>query len=375
MKKKLLALFLCATMIFSVAACGDKNKDNTEEGKEVGTPTITSLADFSDLDKVFTGDYEVTEEEILAGFSDFLAGAGLGVEWVEVTDRTVVEEGDIVNIDYTGYLDGEAFSGGSAKDQWINVKENASVNETTGATEGGFIDGFTKGLIGAKVGETVSHKVTFPENYGNESLNGKETTFEFKVNGIYTFKKLTPETVTDAVIKEKLEKDYELTTVQEVLDYVEEVLVYNSLSDYIYDNSKFDVPDDYLDYRVDSFVEYQDKSLQEQYGETVTLEYYLSLSGYSLETLLPSWEKTIKTQIESELMFAEIVKTHNLEIDEEAFEEFLSSNLGDDDTEENRETFYKGLSGGLTDVGKEYAMNAMTVDEYLNELIEARLAE
>jgi len=199
MKKRLLAIFLCATMIFSVAACG-------KDDKKVGTPTITSLADFSDLDKVFTGDYEVKEEDILKGFSDFLSNAGINGEWVEVTDRDVVQKDDIVKLDYTGYLNNEAFTGGSAKDQYINVGKNASVNAKTGAVESGFIDGFTDGLVNAKVGDTIKHNVKFPENYGSANLNGKETTFEFKIHGIYTFKAVTPETVTDAVIKEKLEK-------------------------------------------------------------------------------------------------------------------------------------------------------------------------
>ena len=70
----------------------------------------------------------------------------------------------------------------------------------------GFIDGFTNDLVGAKVGEKLNSYVTFPEKYGNADLAGKKTVFEFNVKAIYT--ELTPETITDAMVKEHFEKSY-----------------------------------------------------------------------------------------------------------------------------------------------------------------------
>ena len=76
---------------------------------------------------------------------------------------------DLLTLDYVGYLDGEAFQGGTGKDQKI----------TLGA--GQMIPGFEDGLIGAKAGESVTLELTFPEDYANEELAGKDVKFEVDV--------------------------------------------------------------------------------------------------------------------------------------------------------------------------------------------------
>lgn len=91
----------------------------------------------------------------------------------EITDRDVVENGDIANIDYEGKKDGAAFEGGTA----------AGYDLVIGS--GSFIPGFEEGLVGVKKGETVDLELTFPENYGTEDLAGAEVVFTVTVNGIY----------------------------------------------------------------------------------------------------------------------------------------------------------------------------------------------
>ena len=205
MKKKLLAMLLCATMLFTITACDNGKKDDTEKGSqiEIVDPKLKELATFDNIDEILTGEYEVTDKIVEEGFANLLTSEGIGVVWTKVTDRDVVEENDIVNIDYTGYLNDKAFDGGSAKDQYISVKENGGVDKNTGKVSGSFIEGFSKGLVGAKVGETVKHKVTFPKDYGVDTLNGQETTFEFKVNGIYTCKAYTLDSIDDSFVKEQ----------------------------------------------------------------------------------------------------------------------------------------------------------------------------
>ena len=100
---------------------------------------------------------------------------------VEVTDRAVAE-GDTVRADYTGYKDGEAFSGGTAYDQQITAQ---------GGT--GYIEGFAEAFIGQMPGEEFSFNVTFPENYGVEDLNGQEVTFVATVHAILTGEEIVPE--------------------------------------------------------------------------------------------------------------------------------------------------------------------------------------
>ena len=86
-----------------------------------------------------------------------------------------VKDGDTVNIDYVGRIDGVAFEGGDTKGQGAQL--------TIGS--GTYIDDFEEQLIGSHPGDEVKVTVTFPENYGNEELNGKEAVFDVVVNGIY----------------------------------------------------------------------------------------------------------------------------------------------------------------------------------------------
>ena len=97
------------------------------------------------------------------------------------TDSSLtVEDGDTVNIDYVGSIDGVEFDGGNT--------QGAGADLTIGS--GTYIDDFEEQLIGAHPGDTVDVYATFPENYGDEGtergeLNGKEALFVVTVNGIY----------------------------------------------------------------------------------------------------------------------------------------------------------------------------------------------
>lgn len=369
MKKKLLTMLLCASMLFTITACGDGKDNNTEGGKEIVTPTLTKLAEFDDVDAILTGDYEVTDKKIAEGFTSFANNLGVAIEWIEIKDRDTIQKGDIVKLDYTGYLKGEAFSGGSAKDQWINVSKNCSVDATTAAAGSSFIDGFCDGLIGAKVGETVKHDVTFPENYGSETLNGQLTTFEFKIHGIYTYETKTLENINDEFVVKNF-ADYELKTVDELKKYIKESLTYNSFLTYIVDKSEFDISDEYVEYRTDMFVDYQKASLVSMYGESMTIDTYLYyMYGCKLEDIRPTWKKSIENQIKYELVYDAIVSQNGLEPDEEKIEAEILKNLGDKASEETLEEYYQYIGAGDKANGKAYLMN----ENKVRELLEAKL--
>lgn len=90
----------------------------------------------------------------------------------DAPEDRAAEEGDAVVIDFTGYVDGEAFEGGKAEGYELVLGS------------GSFIPGFEDQLVGAKAGEDRSVKVSFPENYQAEHLAGKEATFECKVQKV-----------------------------------------------------------------------------------------------------------------------------------------------------------------------------------------------
>ena len=92
------------------------------------------------------------------------------------TDSSLtVEDGDTVNIDYVGSIDGVEFDGGNTQGMGTDLVIGS----------GSYIDDFEDQLIGAHPGDQVDVYVTFPEDYGVEELNGKEALFQVRVNGIY----------------------------------------------------------------------------------------------------------------------------------------------------------------------------------------------
>lgn len=95
----------------------------------------------------------------------------------------VVKDGDTINIDYVGYIDGKEFENGNTKGQGTNL--------TIGSKS--YIDDFEEQLIGAHVQDVVDVEVTFPEDYHNEDLKGKEALFKVTVNGVYMKEKDVPE--------------------------------------------------------------------------------------------------------------------------------------------------------------------------------------
>lgn len=121
---------------------------------------------------------EVDEDEI-----DSQIYAMLSVFPIQVTDRAI-EDGDQVNIDYSGSMDGVKFDGGTAQ----------GADVTAGSEE--FIDDFLTQIIGHKPGETMDVEVTFPDPYyNNPEFAGKDAVFEVKINYISEIPELTDEWV------------------------------------------------------------------------------------------------------------------------------------------------------------------------------------
>lgn len=255
MKKRMVVLCLVAAML---TGCGGNNKINALDYVELGQ--------YKDL-PVTKMSTAVSEEDIDLQIMR-LASAGATTE--KITDRDVVQEGDVANIDYVGSIDGVEFEGGSAKGYDLEIGSHV------------FIDGFEEGLVGAKVGDTVDVNVTFPDQYvNNEDLAGKPALFKVTVN--YISAKLVPE-LTDEYVSERTSGQF--STVEDFRQYLREQTE-KSLKSYsdsnmntqlmtqIMDNAtlKQDVPAEYIEEKKQSMIRTA-KSNAEAYG--VSYEEYLS---------------------------------------------------------------------------------------------------
>ncbi len=165
MKKKMALLAAVILLAGSLSACGKK----AEYIREITASDYVTLGDYKGIE-VTISDPEAEAQQNVEEYLAYLDS--INTELVEVTDRTVVEEGDTVNIDYTGYRDGVAFDNGAATGQDLTIGS------------GSFIPGFEDGLIGKEVGETVMLDLTFPADYRSEEMAGAEVTFEVVINSI-----------------------------------------------------------------------------------------------------------------------------------------------------------------------------------------------
>ena len=154
------ALLACSLLLTS---CGSFDYAKEDLSKYVELGTYKGLA------------FELTEPKTIddAAIADYLETAFEEyISPVEQDADYAAQEGDTVNIDYVGKLNGEAFEGGTAEGQDLELGSDS------------YIDGFEDGLIGAKKGETKTLNLKFPEDYGNEELNGKDVVFEVTVNSV-----------------------------------------------------------------------------------------------------------------------------------------------------------------------------------------------
>ena len=175
----------------------------------------------------------------------------------QVTDRAAAD-GDTVNIDYVGRIDGVAFDGGDTKGNGADL--------TLGS--GTYIDNFEEQIVGHKPGETFDVTVTFPEDYGNEDLNGKEAVFETTLN--YIEDTVTPE-LSDEWVAENLAATMSLNNVDELKAFVKSTMLYDNQASDVYtalhDKVSYadELPQTALDYYRDVLL-YRIYSYAQNYG-------------------------------------------------------------------------------------------------------------
>ncbi len=196
MKKRVLALVLAGTMVFGLTACNKGGKNDTTTAADGETTVADSTAETTEAQPV-TQTTEVTDYSEYLTLGDY-TGLDIEVDAAVVTDEQVqnsidsivsyyntnmvepehittgtTKDGDVINLDYSGALDGTAFEGGTATSQTYTVGS------------GRFISDLDEQLAGLEVGKEYELKCTFPDDYtNNPDLAGKETVFTVTVNYI-----------------------------------------------------------------------------------------------------------------------------------------------------------------------------------------------
>lgn len=230
-----------------------------------------------------------------------------------VKEEGQVENGDTVVIDFEGFLDGEAFEGGSAENHTLEV----------GA--GQFIPGFEEQLVGKTAGEETEIQVTFPEDYQAEELAGKETTFKVKIHEVKT--KEVPELddefakdVEDEVetldelrenTKQRLQEQKEQSADQEKRE---------TLVEKASENATVEVPDAMVDSELDRMLQEFEQRLQMQ---GMTLDMYYQFAGQSEDDLKEQMREDAQKRVRTNLTLEAIAAEENLEVTDQDIEDQL----------------------------------------------------
>lgn len=339
-KKRLMSFALVMVMGLSLVACNSKDKNTTDatdtttvadgETTEDTTTAPFNKIDTSNLvwsDYVTLGEYkgievevksaEVTEDDIQAKVDSLLSYYATSTD---VTDRAV-QDGDVVNIDYTGYIDGVAFDGGSATGASLTIGS------------GQFIDGFETGLIGANIGDEVKLNLTFPNPYlNNPDYAGKAVQFDVKVNSIQV--KETPELTDEFIANNTSYKtvDEYKASVKESLEAskAEDVKSdkLNSVWNTIIDNcTVVSYPEELVAQYQNEMNDYYEQIATNYYGKT--LEEYITGSGSTMDDFNKKTLEYGQTSAISEMIARGIAEKESITVSDDEVKEYAQSLIDD----------------------------------------------
>ena len=312
--KKLFALLLCSTMLF--AGCsGSADQETEAETNAVADTEIVTRGEFSASDyctiteykglKFAEKDIAASEEDIQSEVDNLIESA---TELKDLGEDVAAENGHVVNIDYTGYLDGETFEGGTGTGYDLELGS------------GSFISGFEDGLVGAKKGEEKELNLTFPETYeNNPDMAGKDVVFKVTVNSVqaYTTPEYTDELVA-ANTEYKTTDEYEKAIAAEI----RENNLATALADQLFANAEFteEYPESLQEYYETIYISSYESMVQSYYG--MTLDEYLEAIGETQETFLE--EMGIEGTIQSDLILCAVAEQEGIVAEGEGYEAFLA---------------------------------------------------
>lgn len=253
-------------------------------------------------------EYNVTDkdvEDVLKRMQERYA------RWVAVEGRPI-KEGDMVTLDYQGFVDGQPIEDGSAQNYTLEIGSRS------------FIPGFEEQLIGLSAGDEKEIKVTFPEDYGIEGLKGKEAVFKVKIHDIKEkelpalddeFAKEVSDFETLDEYRAHLKEDLERIAQNRAREQMETQLLSR-----VVEGAKVDIPDVMVEREIDSMLGNFEIGL---YYRGLTLKRYLELTGISKEDLRAQYRQEAYTRVKTGLVLEKIARVEGIEVTQEDLDKEL----------------------------------------------------
>ncbi len=255
-------------------------------------------------------DREVTEEDVMAEIN---RERDSNARNITVEDRPV-KDGDMTVLDFEGFVDGVAFEGGKGEDYPLTIGSGA------------FIPGFEEQLVGAEIGSEVEVKVTFPEDYQAEELQGREAVFKCTVKEIR--EKEIPE-LDDEFASEESEFDtlaeYKEDVRKNLTEKKEkdaEAARENEAVQAAVEDSEIEIPE--------AMLETQQRQMVDEFAQRITMqgmsmEQYMQFTGATYEKMIEQVKPQAEERIRARLVLEAIVKAENIAATDEEFEEELKT--------------------------------------------------
>ena len=338
--RKLSAILVCVMLLSLLAGCGKGAKDSIESMESDYSKYVT-LGQYKGVEYT-PQKTEITDEDMEYFKTSLL--------YQNQTENQIYEgtatEGDTVNIDFTGYVDGTAFEGGST--------DGAGYNLVLGS--GSFIDDFEQQIEGHSPGDAFDVTVTFPEDYGSEDLAGKDAVFETTLN--YIVETIVPEytdalvaSVTDYATIEEYEAakkaEREASNAENDLatdksNLVQKVLDSSNVSEY---------PEGEIENRVNTMMDSVEEEAEAN-GTDITT--YLSNYGYTLDSFKEQVRTSVESYIKEKMIFLTIANQEGITASQEEADAKVNELL---------------QQTGLTDKETLSQMYGYTDDDYMYEVI------
>ena len=224
-----------------------------------------------------------------------------------IKEKGAVENGDVAVIDFEGFKDGVAFDGGKGENYSLEIGSHS------------FIPGFEEGIIGMKKGEEKDLTLTFPEEYQEESLAGKEVVFKVKVNEIKT--KEVPELdkdffedlgMEDVKTKEDLEKKMKEEIKAQKEEEAEKKYV-DALLEKAVSNMTIELDEEIIEAEAEAM--YND-FMNHMSAQGITEELYLKYAGTTKEDIVEHMKKEAEVRLKNSYLLNAIIKEEQIEADE-----------------------------------------------------------